>query len=105
MDKGTAVPLAQSNTIPTPRSKDKTTPPSSGGQYGDPPSKYGPIRWMYDPTHYGMGFTIVALTLRPSKPTKAMTPRLGIMATSSTSNKRTNDLGMATNSCTMPRGD
>jgi hypothetical protein len=45
------------------------------------------------------------LTSRPSKPTKATTPGLGIVATSSVSNKTTNDLGAATNSHTMPPRD
>ena len=35
--------------------------PASGGQYGDPPSKYGPTRHMYDSTHYGIGSTTGAL--------------------------------------------
>jgi hypothetical protein len=34
-----------------------------------------------------------------------MTPELGIVATGFVSNKTTNDLGAATNSCMMPRGD
>jgi hypothetical protein len=58
----TAVTSVRSDAIPTPRSRDKTTPPSGDGQYGDPSSKYGPTRHMYDPTHYGMGSMIVALT-------------------------------------------
>jgi hypothetical protein len=49
-----------------------------------------------------MGFTTAALTLRPSKLTKATTPELGIVATGSTSSKRTNDLGEATNSLRRP---
>jgi hypothetical protein len=63
------------------------------------------MRRVYDPNHYGMGFTTVALTLRPSKPRKAMTPGLGIVATSFTGNKKTNDPRVATNSHTMPSGD
>ena len=34
-----------------------------------------------------------------------MTPELEIMATSSTNDEVTNDLGVATNSCTVPLGD
>jgi hypothetical protein len=45
------------------------------------------------------------LTLRPSKPTKAMTSKLRIVATSSASSKTTNDLGVATNFCMTPLGD
>ena len=60
---------------------------------------------MYDPTHYGMGFTIVALTLRPFNPMKATTPGLRIVATSSASNKTTNDLGAAINSHMTPLED
>ena len=38
-------------------------------------------------------------------PTKAMTLELVIMATGSTSSKATNNLGVATNSYTIPLGD
>ena len=40
--------------------------------------------------------------MRPSKPTKAMTLELRIVATSFKSSKMTNDLGVATNSRTTP---
>jgi len=60
---------------------------------------------VYDPNHYEMGFMAVALTSRPSKPIKAMTLALEIVATSFTGNKTTNDLGAGTNSRTTPLGD
>jgi hypothetical protein len=59
--KEIAVPSSRSDAIPTPRSTNKTTPPSSCDQYGDPPPKYGPTRWPYDPTHNRMRLTTTAL--------------------------------------------
>jgi hypothetical protein len=40
---------------------------------------------MYDSTHYGMGSTMEASTLRSSKPKGVVIPELRIMATYSTS--------------------
>jgi hypothetical protein len=93
MTKGIAVPSVQLDVIPAPHNKDKTTPPSSGGQYGDPPSKYDPTRWVYEPTHYGMGFMTAALTFEAIQANEDHDLELGIMDTSSASSKTTNDLG------------
>jgi hypothetical protein len=60
--EGTTLILVQSDAIPAPCSRDKTTTPSGDGQYGDPPSKYSLIRPMYDSTHHGMRSTTMALT-------------------------------------------
>jgi shikimate 5-dehydrogenase len=60
--KGTSIISIRSNATPVSCNKDKTTPPSDDGQYGDSPSKYGPMKHMYNSSHRGVGSTMVALT-------------------------------------------
>ena len=97
--------MTRSDTIPAPRSIDKTTLPSDGGQYGDPLSKYGPTKQVYDSTQYGMGTTTAALTFKAIKPTKAMAPELGVVVTGFTTNETTDDPRATTYSYTMLPGD
>jgi hypothetical protein len=48
---------------------DKTTLPSGDDRYSTAPSKSSLTRWVYDPTRYGMGRTILALTFKTGQAT------------------------------------
>jgi hypothetical protein len=47
----------------------KITPPGDEDWYDIPLSKYGPTRWAYGPTHYGMGHMTATLTFEASQAT------------------------------------
>ena len=53
----------------------ETGPPSGDDRYGDPSSKYGPTRQVYDPTHYKMVFMTVALTFEAVQANEGHDPR------------------------------
>jgi hypothetical protein len=89
--EGIAILSIRTNVIPAPRRADKTAPPDDDDRYGEPPSKYGLTGRAYNPPTTGCGSWLWSWLPRLAKPTKAMTPELGIVVISFTTNKATND--------------
>ena len=50
------------------------SPLGGDNRYGDPPSKYSLTRWVYGPTHYGMGLTNTALTSKANQANEGHDP-------------------------------
>jgi hypothetical protein len=62
----------RTDAIPTPRSADKTILLDGDDPYGNPPSKYDPIRWAYGPTHYEMGRLTTTLIFKTNQASEGL---------------------------------
>ena len=65
-----SISSVRTDAIPAPRCAEKTAPLGGDDWYSDPPSKYGPMRRVYGPTHYMIGLTTTALTFKANQANK-----------------------------------
>jgi hypothetical protein len=83
----------------------KKTPPSNGSQYGDTPSKYVLMRWVYNPTHYGMGLTTTTLTFGAIPANEGHNSKVRGRGCRHHKQRGDRRPRMAPNSCMVPLGD